>query len=97
MSDLVRNPKDGFSHVTAHLNQDLQLENMLAWKFACSACLKKSLIQLTLKGSTLSQETGDPHDEGRTFSGSDSGTTTRINKTSNKATAAANHITKLSL
>ena len=50
-----------------------------------------------MKGSTLSQEIGDPQDEGRTFSGSDSGTTTSINKTSNKAIADASHITKLSL
>ena len=53
--------------------------------------------ELTAKGSTLSQEIGDPQDEGLTFSGSDSGTTTSINKTSNKAIAEASHITKLSL
>lgn len=52
--------------------------------------------QLTAKGSACSQDIGAPQDDGRTFSGKDSGTATRIIKTSSKAIAVATATTRFS-
>ncbi|KAF4525362.1 hypothetical protein B566_EDAN007845 [Ephemera danica] len=56
-----------------------------------------SMGELTAKGSACSQEIGAPHEEGRTFSGSDSGTATRMKNTSRTAMAVARATTTLSL
>ena len=54
-------------------------------------------FRLTPKGSAFSHEICEPHDDGRTFSGKDSGTATIMNNTSSSAMAEARAITKLSL
>ena len=53
--------------------------------------------QLTANGSACSHEMGAPQEEGLTFSGSDSGTATKMKKTSNIATAVAMATTSPSL
>lgn len=52
---------------------------------------------ITANGSACSQEIGAPHDDGRTFSGNDSGTATMIIKTSRIAMAVAKATTQFSL
>lgn len=52
---------------------------------------------LTAKGSACSQEMGAPHDAGLIFSGSDSGTATRMKQMSSRAMAVARITTKVSL
>lgn len=51
---------------------------------------------LTAKGSACSQEIGAPHDAGLIFSGSDSGTATRMKQMSSMAIADAKTTTRLS-
>lgn len=54
------------------------------------------MLLLTAKGSACSQEMGAPHDAGLIFSGSDSGTATRMKQMSSRAMAVAKITTKVS-
>ncbi|KAG8235340.1 hypothetical protein J437_LFUL015848 [Ladona fulva] len=51
-------------------------------------------IPIYFNGSACSQEMGAPQDDGRTFSGRDSGTATRMKNTSNNAMAVARATTR---
>ena len=55
------------------------------------------MTALTPKGSAFSHEICEPQLAGRSFSGKDSGTATRMKRRSKMAMAAANHMTTVSL
>lgn len=57
---------------------------------------KKTGFSLTANGSACSQDIGAPHDAGLIFSGSDSGTATRMKQISSKAMAVAKITTNVS-